>query len=214
MNSNPLNILLVDDHALVRSGIRLLLHDEMDIGRVEEADTATQALQWMRKEDWDVVIMDINMPGQNALSVLHLIKHEKPDLPVLILTMYSERQYALRALKEGASGFITKVSAPDTLITAIRKVVDGGAYVSPTLALLLAQNLRSKPKETLYDLLSDREFSVLCAIAEGKHLSQIGIDLNLSAKTISTYRTRVLNKLGMNTNTELVRYAVSNELIN
>jgi two-component system, NarL family, invasion response regulator UvrY len=214
MNHNHLKILLVDDHALVRSGIRLLLSDEPDIGRVGEADTATQALQLIRAEEWDVIIMDINMPGQNALSILHLIKHEKPELPVLILTMYSERQYALRALKEGASGFITKVSAPDTLITAIRKVVDGGAYVSPTLALMLAQNLRSKPRETLYDLLSDRELTVLCAIAEGKHLSQIGFDLNLSAKTITTYRTRVLNKLGMHTNTELVRYAVSNELIN
>jgi DNA-binding NarL/FixJ family response regulator len=214
MNNNHLKILLVDDHALVRSGIRLLLSDEPDIGRVGEADTATQALQLIRAEEWDVIIMDINMPGQNALSILHLIKHEKPELPVLILTMYSERQYALRALKEGASGFITKVSAPDTLITAIRKVVDGGAYVSPTLALMLAQNLRSKPRETLYDLLSDRELTVLCAIAEGKHLSQIGFDLNLSAKTITTYRTRVLNKLGMHTNTELVRYAVSNELIN
>jgi two-component system, NarL family, invasion response regulator UvrY len=143
-----------------------------------------------------------------------LIKYEKPELPVLILTMYSERQYALRALKDGASGFITKVSAPDTLISAIRKVVEGGAYVSPTLARLLAENLRTKPKETLYDLLSDREFAVLCAIAQGRHLNEIGSDLNLSAKTITTYRTRVLNKLSMHTNTELVRYALGNHLIN
>jgi two-component system, NarL family, invasion response regulator UvrY len=213
MNSKKLKILLVDDHALVRSGIRLLLTDEPDIGMVGEADTATQALQQVRSGDWDVVIMDINMPGQNALDVLQLIKYEKPELPVLILTMYSERQYALRALKDGASGFITKVSAPDTLISAIRKVVEGGAYVSPTLALLLAENLRVKPKETLYDLLSEREFSVLCAIAEGKHLSEIGSDLHLSAKTITTYRARVLSKLGMQTNTELVRYALGNNLI-
>jgi two-component system, NarL family, invasion response regulator UvrY len=214
MNNKKLKILLVDDHALVRSGLRLLLTDEPDIDMVGESDSATQALQLVRNGDWDVIIMDINMPGQNALDVLHLIKHEKPELPVLILTMYSERQYALRALKDGASGFITKVSAPDTLISAIRKVVGGGAYVSPTLALLLAENLRIKPKETLYDLLSEREFSVLCAIAEGKHLNQIGSDLNLSAKTITTYRSRVLSKLGMQTNTELVRYALGNNLIN
>jgi two-component system, NarL family, invasion response regulator UvrY len=213
MNNHQLKILLVDDHALVRTGIRLLLTDEPDIGMVGEADTATQALQMVRSGDWDVVIMDINMPGQNALDILQLIKYEKPELPVLILTMYSERQYALRALKDGASGFITKVSAPDTLISAIRKVVEGGAYVSPTLALLLAENLRVKPKETSYDLLSEREFSVLCAIAEGKHLSRIGSDLNLSAKTITTYRARVLSKLGMQTNTELVRYALGNNLI-
>jgi DNA-binding NarL/FixJ family response regulator len=214
MNNKKLKILLVDDHALVRSGLRLLLTDEPDIDMVGESDSATQALQLVRNGDWDVIIMDINMPGQNALDVLHLIKHEKPELPVLILTMYSERQYALRALKDGASGFITKVSAPDTLISAIRKVVGGGAYVSPALALLLAENLRIKPKETLYDLLSEREFSVLCAIAEGKHLNQIGSDLNLSAKTITTYRSRVLSKLGMQTNTELVRYALGNNLIN
>jgi two-component system, NarL family, invasion response regulator UvrY len=214
MNNRKLKILLVDDHALVRSGVRLLLTDEPDIGMVGEAETATQALQRVRGEDWDVVIMDINMPGQNALDVLQLIKYEKPELPVLILTMYSERQYALRALKDGASGFITKVSAPETLIAAIRKVVEGGAYVSSTLARLLAENLRKKPKETLYELLSDREFTVLCAIAEGKHLSQIGSDLNISAKTITTYRTRVLNKLDMHSNTELVRYALGNQLIN
>lgn len=213
MNNHKLKILLVDDHALVRCGVRRMLTDEPDIGIVGEADTATQALQLVRSGDWDVVIMDINMPGQNALDVLHLMKYEKPDLPVLILTMYSERQYALRALKVGASGFITKVSAPDTLILAIRQVIEGGAYVSATLALLLAENLRTKPKETLYDLLSEREFSVLCAIAEGKHLSQIGSDLNLSAKTITTYRARVLSKLGMQTNTDLVRYALGNNLI-
>ncbi len=213
MTNDRLRILVVDDHVLVRSGIRRILADEPDIEYVGEADTATQALKRIRNEQWDVIVMDINMPGHNTLDVLRLIKLEKPDLPVLILTMYPEEQYAMRVLKEGAAGYITKSSAPDNLISAIHKVVEGGAYVSPALALQLATQLRTKPKETLYDLMSNREFTVLCAIAEGKHLNQIADELNLSAKTISTYRTRVLNKLGMHSNTELVRYALENGLI-
>lgn len=213
MTNDRLRILVVDDHVLVRSGIRRILADEPDIEYVGEADTATQALKRIRSEQWDVIVMDINMPGHNTLDVLRLIKLEKPDLPVLILTMYPEEQYAMRVLKEGAAGYITKSSAPDNLISAIHKVVEGGAYVSPALALQLATQLRNKPKATLYDLMSNREFMVLCAIAEGKHLNQIADELNLSAKTISTYRTRVLNKLGMHSNTELVRYALEHGLI-
>ena len=213
MSSDKLKILVVDDHALVRSGVRRILQDEPDIEFVGEADTATQALKRVRSEEWDVVVMDINMPGRNALDVLRLMKLEKPELPILILTMYPENQYAMRALKDGASGYVTKGSAPDQLIAAIRKVVEGGAYVSSTLAMQLANQLRSKPKETLYDLLSDREFSVLCAIAEGKPLSQIANELSISAKTITTYRARVLGKLGMRTNTELMRYALEHGLI-
>lgn len=213
MSTDKLKILIVDDHALVRSGVRRILQDETDIEVVGEADNATQALKRVRSEEWDVVVMDINMPGQNALDVLRLMKIEKPELPVLILTMYPENQYAMRALKDGASGYVTKSSAPDHLISAIRKVVEGGAYISSTLAMQLANQLRSKPKETLDDLLSDREFSVLCAIAEGKPLSQIANELSLSAKTITTYRARLLGKLGMRTNTELVRYAIEHGLI-
>jgi len=213
VSRDKLKILVVDDHLLVRSGIRRILQDEPDIELVGEADTAAQGLKRIRSEDWDVVVMDLNMPGQNALDVLGLIKLEKPDLPVLILTMYPENQYALRALKDGASGYITKSSAPDHLITAIRKVVEGGAYVSPGLAMQLTTRLRSKAKETLYELLSDREFSVLCSIAQGKPLAQIADELNLSAKTITTYRSRVLSKLNMRTNTELVRYALDQGLI-
>lgn len=214
MSRNKLKILIADDHVLVRSGIKRLLSDELDIESVTGVDNAAQALKHVREEDWDVVIMDIDMPGQSAFDVLHLIKLEKPELPVLILTMHPEHQYAVRALKEGASGYITKNSAPDHLISAIHKVVEGGAYVSPALAFQLAARLRSKPKETLHELLSNRELTVMRAIAEGKHLSQIAAELNLSAKTITTYRTRVLNKLGMHTNTELVRYALEHGLIN
>jgi two-component system, NarL family, invasion response regulator UvrY len=213
VSRDKLKILVVDDHALVRSGIRRILQDEPDIELVGEADSAIHGLKRVRGEEWDVVVMDINMPGQNGLDVLRLIKLDKPDLPVLILTMYPENQYAMRALKDGASGYVTKASAPDHLIAAIHKVIEGGAYVSPGLAMQLATQLRSKPKETLHDLLSAREFSVLCAIAAGKPLAEIANELNLSAKTITTYRARVLSKLGMTTNTELVRYALQHGLI-
>jgi two-component system, NarL family, invasion response regulator UvrY len=199
---------------MVRSGIQRLLRDEIDVEKVAEADTATQALKYVREENWDLVIMDLKMPGQIPLDVLRLMKIEKPDIPVLILTMYPESEFAIRALKDGASGYITKNSAPDHLISAIRKVVQGGVYVSAELTAKLTSQLRVKRKETVLELLSDREFIVLCAIADGKHLSQIADELNLSSKTISTYRTRVLGKLGMRTNVELVRYALEHGLIN
>lgn len=213
MIEKKLRILIADDHALVRAGIKTILADEVDIELIGEADSATQALKRVRSENWDIVIMDINMPGQNSLDVLRLIKLEKPELPVLILTMHPENHYALRALKDGASGYLTKSGAPDDLVSAIHKIVNGGAYVSPALALQLAGQLRSKPRETLHELLSDREFTVLCAVASGKPLSQIATELNLSAKTISSYRTRVLSKLGMHSNSELVRYALEHHLI-
>jgi DNA-binding NarL/FixJ family response regulator len=210
---NKLRILIADDHALVRSGIRRLLRDEPEIEYVGEAETANHALQMVRKESWDVVILDINMPGQNALDVLRIIKQENPSLPVLILTMHAENQYALRALKAGASGYVTKASAPDQLISVIHKVVDGGAHVSPALVKEMATRLNGKPKEAIEEMLSDREYAVLCSIAQGKRLSQIADELSLSAKTITTYRTRVLEKLGVNSNTELVRFALDNNLI-
>ncbi len=213
MKRNKLRILIADDHVLVRSGIRRLLRDEPEIEYVGEVENASQALHAVRRETWDVLILDLNMPGQNALDVLRIIKNEKPGLPVLILTMHAENQYALRALKAGASGYVTKACAPDHLIAAIHKVIEGGAHVSPALVKEMATRLNWKPKEALDELLSDREYAVLCAIAQGKRLSQIADELSLSAKTITTYRTRVLEKLGVKSNTELVRYALDNNLI-
>lgn len=213
MTREKLKILLADDHGIVRAGIRRLLRDEPDIEVVGETDTASAALLMVRKEAWDVVVMDINMPGQSALDVLRLIKLEKPELPVIILTMHSEEQYAVRMLKAGAAGYVTKASAADYLLAAIRKVAEGGTYISAALASQLAARLKSQSKESLDDLLSDREFSVLCAIAEGKPLSQIAEELHLSAKTITTYRARVLSKLGMHSNTEMVRFALDHGLI-
>ena len=214
MKRTKLKILIVDDHALVRSGIRRLLRDEPAIEFVGEADTANHALQAVRKEDWDAVILDINMPGRNALDVVRIIKNEKPSLPVLILTMYPENQYAMRALKAGASGYLTKASAPDHLIAAIFKVVEGGTHVSPAVVKELATRLTGKGGEGLDEILSDREYEVLCAIAQGKRLAQIADELSLSAKTITTYRARLLEKLGLKTNIELMRFALDNKIIN
>lgn len=213
MTDVKLKILLVDDHAIVRAGVRRLLRDEPDIDVVGEAETAANALLMVRKEAWDVVVMDINMPGQSALDVLRLMKLDKPELSVIILTMHPEEQFAVRMLKAGAAGYVTKASAADYLIAAIRKVAQGGTYVSATLAAALAARLKSQPKESLDELLSDREFSVMCAIAEGKPLSKIASELHLSAKTITTYRARVMSKLGMHGNTELVRFALDHGLI-
>jgi DNA-binding NarL/FixJ family response regulator len=208
-----LKVLVADDHALIRSGIRRLLQDEPDIDYVGEAETASQALQRVRDEDWNVVIMDIDMPGQSTRDVLPLIKREKPTLPVLILTMHPENQYAVRMLKDGASGYLTKASAPENLIIAIRKVVGGGAYVSEALALQLTALLKWKHNENPHDHLTDREISVLCAIAEGKSLAAIAEAMHLSAKTITTYRKRVLDKLHLQSNTDLMRYALGHGLI-
>ncbi|MEQ1881773.1 MAG: response regulator transcription factor [Burkholderiales bacterium] len=213
MRHDALRILVVDDHALVRYGVTRLLRDEPDIEDIGEADTADLALKRIREESWDAVVMDINMPGKSAFDALRLIKQEKPELPVLILTMHAEEVYAMRALRDGASGYLTKASAPDHLVTAIRKVVDGGAYVSANLALQLATQLRSKTIDNLHELLSDREINVLCDIASGKPLSQIADELHLSAKTITTYRRRVLDKLQVHSNAELARYAIEHGLI-
>jgi two-component system, NarL family, invasion response regulator UvrY len=213
MRHDALKILVVDDHALVRYGVTRLLRDEPDIEDIGEADTADLALKRIREEPWDAVVMDINMPGKSAFDALRLIKQEKPELPVLILTMHAEEVYAMRALRDGASGYLTKASAPDNLVAAIRKIVDGGAYVSANLALQLATQLRSKTIDNLHELLSDREINVLCDIASGKPLAQIADELHLSAKTITTYRRRVLDKLQVHSNAELARYAIEHGLI-
>jgi two-component system, NarL family, invasion response regulator UvrY len=213
MSCKKLNILLADDHAIVRSGLKHMLEDLSDVGLVGEAENGGEALLRVRREEWDVVVLDLSMPGQNAMDVLRLMKTERPELPVLILSMFPEDQYALRALKAGASGYLTKASAPDQLIIAIRRVVEGDAYVSPKLARKLTENLHSKPARTVHELLSEREFFVLCAIAGGKSLTQIAEELSISTKTVSTYRTRLLTKMGMKSNVELARYAVEHGLV-
>ena len=208
-----LKVLIVDDHAVVRRGLRGILEEELSNASCGEARDAEQALQFLWHEPWDVVVLDITMPGRSGLELLSDVKHNWPDLPVLVLSMHPEDQYALRVLKAGASGYMTKESAPEELVQAIRKVLKGGKYVSSWLAEKLALNLQNHGQELPHELLSNREYEVLCQIASGRAVSQIGRDLHLSVKTISTYRRRILQKMDLANNAELTAYAVRHKLV-
>ena len=207
MNRTRLRVLIADDHAILRSGLKRLLHEMTEVEAIGEAEDGNQAVERMRAERWDVLLLDLDMPGQNPLDVLKLVKVDHPDAAVLILSMYPEEQFALRALKAGAAGYLNKKSAPEQLVTAIRRVGEGGTYISAALAAALAKNLQTRPVDTINDLLSDREFTVLRGIAAGRLITEIAKELNLSAKTVSTYRTRLLTKLSLHSNVELARYA-------
>jgi two-component system invasion response regulator UvrY len=209
-----MKILLTDDHAVVRHGLKQILADEFKRATFGEARNAQEALNRVWKENWDVVVLDITMPGRSGLEVLREIKKSKPKLPVLVLSMHPEGQFAVRVLKRGASGYMTKESAPEELVGAIKKVLAGGRYVSPSLAEKLANYLsggdaQKQPQEKL----SDREFQVLRLIASGKIVSEIAKELSLSVKTISTYRSRILEKMGMKNNAELMHYAMQHQLV-
>ena len=206
-------VLIVDDHAVVREGLKQILAEAPDTEVLSEAATGEEALEKVASEHYDVVILDISLPDTSGLEVLKQIKALRPQLAVLILTIHPEEQYAVRALQAGASGYMTKETAPDELAAAIRKVAQGGKYVSPTLAEKLAFGLGPKAKATPHETLSDREFQVLKMIASGKSIMAISEDLHLSKKTVSTYRRRILDKMGMETNAELIRYAIENGLV-
>jgi DNA-binding NarL/FixJ family response regulator len=194
-------------------GIRQMLADEPEITTTVEAKTVAEMMDYVRKEDWSVVVLDITLPDRSGLEALKDVKAIKPSLPVLILSMHPEDQYAVRVLKAGASGYVTKESAADELMKAIKKVVGGGRYISPTMAEKLAVAVGGDYEKPLHETLSDREFQVLCAIASGKKPGDIAAELGLSVKTVSTYRARVLEKMHMGSNAELTYYAVKNGLI-
>ncbi len=208
-----MKILLADDHAVVRHGLRQILADEFKRATFGEARNAQEALDLVWKDNWDVVILDITMPGRSGLEVLREIKKSKPRLPVLVLSMHPENQFAVRVLKRGAAGYMTKESAPEELVGAIKKVLAGGRYVSTSLAEKLATYLASDSQQPAQELLSDREFQVLRLIASGKIVSEIAKELSLSVKTISTYRTRVLEKMSLRNNAELMHYAMQHDLL-
>jgi two-component system, NarL family, invasion response regulator UvrY len=208
-----IRVLIADDHPIVRRGLKQILAEASDFAGPGEAPTAKEALQLLRDQKWDALILDINLPDQSGLEVLREVKEKYPHLPVLILSMHSEDQFGLRVLKSGASGFLTKDSAPDELIKAMRKILSGGRYISATLAEQLAASFTGEAKQTAHEQLTDREFQVLCLIASGKTVSEIADHLDLSVKTISTYRTRILEKMNMNTNAELTAYAVRQGLV-
>ena len=209
-----IKILIADDHAIVRAGLRQFIAGEQDMEVAGEAQTGAQAVEMVRNGTWDVVLLDISMPDQNGIDTLKRLQQIKPDLQVLILSGFSEKQYAVNMMRAGASGYLNKESAPGELVNAVRAVRQGRKYVSAALAQILANDLRAGQDERpLHASLSEREFQIFCKLASGISVSQIGKLLNLSVKTISTYRSRVLEKMHMSSNAELTNYAIRNRLI-
>ena len=208
-----MKILITDDHAVLRRGLRQILEDGFGKIQFGEAASGSEAIEAVAREHWDLVMLDITMPGRSGLDALKEIKVLKPNMRVLVLSVHSEDQFAVRVLKAGASGFLNKDSAPEELVKAVRKVLAGGRYVGDSLAEKLAGTLEKKGIEFAHELLSDREFQVLRMIGSGQTVSEIGGELSLSVKTVSTYRTRILEKMKLNTNAELTRYAFEHKLV-
>ena len=208
-----IRIVVADDHAIVRQGLRQILLAESDFSVVGEAANHVEVMQLLRRTACDILVLDIAMPGKNGIDTLKQAKAEMPKLPVLILSMYSEDQYALRALKAGASGYLTKMAAADQLVEAIRQVTRGRKYITPELGQSLAESINRDQDVPAHELLSDREFQTLRMIASGQSLTQIGVALSLSPKTVSVYRARLLAKLHMQSTAELTRYALENKLL-
>jgi DNA-binding NarL/FixJ family response regulator/HPt (histidine-containing phosphotransfer) domain-containing protein len=206
-------VLIVDDHTIVRCGLRAMLANEFSGAAFGEAADARQAFEQLRKAPWDIALLDITLPGKSGLDLLKELKAEWPTLPVLVLSGHPEDQFAVRVLKAGAGGYLTKESAPEELAKAIHKILAGGRYVSPALAEKLALDVGTDSARTPHEMLSDREYAVMALIGSGKTVKEIGAELSLSAKTISTYRARVLEKLSVKNSAEIVQYAIRNGLV-
>jgi DNA-binding NarL/FixJ family response regulator len=208
-----IKVMLADDHAIVRKGLRQLLEETGFIEVVAEADDYPAIMKAVRSFDMDVVVMDITMPGKNGIDVLKIVKGEKPKVAVLMLSMHPEDQYAVRALKAGASGYLTKNSAPEKLVEAIQTISGGRRYITPELAESLASHLTDDTDKPLHSTLSDREFQTIRLIASGRKLSEIAEELSLSPKTVSVYRARIMEKMKMKNNAELTHYALKHGLV-
>ncbi|MHA2219868.1 MAG: response regulator [Candidatus Hodarchaeales archaeon] len=209
-----LKTLIGDDHTLFREGLKRVLKEIPHIDKIEEACNGEEVLRKTTSNLYDLVILDISMPGRSGLDILKQLKCNRPGIYVLILSMHSEEEYAERALRAGASGYLTKESRPDELISAITKVVKGEKYVSSSLGERLANNLGNHSEKLLHETLSDREFEVMCMIASGKTVREIAEELLLSSKTISTHRMHILDKMRMKSNAQLTHYAIKNHLVN
>lgn len=209
-----MKIIIADDHALIRKGLKEILQQVKGLILLDEAENGSDLLMKISQNNYDIVVLDISMPGKSGLDVLKDIRRLNPDLPVLILSVYPEEQYAIRVLKAGASGYMTKDSAPDDLVNAIKKIVSGGKYISPSLAEILASEVKSGGTiKQLHENLSDREFQVMKKLAAGKTIKEISEELFLSPKTVSTYRTRIYEKMKFSSKAELTGYAIKNQLI-
>lgn len=209
----PTKILVVDDHSVVRQGVKQILEDIPNMVVVGEASTGGEALAEIRAKSYDIVLLDISLPQQNGLEVLKQILQIDATIKVLILSMHPEKQYAVRALRAGASGYLTKDTAPTELITAVEKIANGQKYVTLSLAEQLVAELSSDYPQEPHQLLSNREYQVMILLAKGETISEIGETLSISAKTVSTYRTRLLEKLNLNKTAEIIRYAIQNNLV-
>jgi two-component system, NarL family, invasion response regulator UvrY len=206
-------VLLVDDHPVVIQGIKQILAGMSEINHIGEAHNAAEALAKVNSEAWDIVVLDINLPDGSGFDVLKAVKRSHPRLPIIMLTLHSEAQFAARSLKAGASGYLTKEAAPEELVRALKKVLNGGRYISPELAHRVALGWEGGNKQEPHQLLSDREYQILHMIAGGYTATQIAEKLLLSVKTVSTYRSRVLEKLGLGSNAEIIRYAIEHQLV-
>lgn len=211
--ADKINVLIADDHAIVRQGLKQILSETDDLHVAGEADDGADALRLARNQEWDVFLLDVTMPNRNGIDTLKQLKKEFPRLPVLILSMHPEEQYAVRAIKSGASGYLTKQSAPELLVTAIRQVAAGKKFISPSLAERLAEAITDDSERPPHEHLSDREYEVFILIASGKTLTQIAEQLSLSVATVSTYRARIIEKTNLRSNAEMIRYGLERALV-
>jgi len=213
MNSSIIKIGIVDDHAIVRAGLKQFLSEMVDMRVVGEASTGREAIDLVRTTEMDVIIMDLSMPGQSGIDALAMIRAKAPDVGILILSGYPEEQYAVNLIKQGASGYLNKECEPMEIVHALRTIALGRRYISPSVAELIAQQLDRKDGSAAHDLLSEREFQVFLKLAKGETAGEIANALSLSVKTVSTYRTRLMEKMGLTSNSDLTYYALKNKLI-
>jgi DNA-binding NarL/FixJ family response regulator len=208
-----IKILIADDHSIVRQGLKQIVADETGMDVTAEASNSSEVFDLLKNGSWDILILDINMPGTSGLAALKQLKDQYPHLPILILSMYSEDQYGIRAFQSGADGYLDKISAPEELVNAIRKIVNGGKYLRPSLAEKLALSINIHKHKSNHENLSNREYEILCAIASGKSAENIADELLISKSTVYSYRKRILEKMNMKTNVQLTQYAIHNHLI-
>ena len=210
--TNKIRILIADDHAVVRQGLKQILEENDDMNVVSEHTNGAEALDWLRKHDCDIALIDIAMPGMNGIDLLKKLHKEKPNLPVLVLSIYAEEQYAVRLIRAGASGYLTKECAPTEVVEAVRYVAGGNKYISPAVVEMLAKRAGNTSEKAPHKTLSDREYQILLQLVSAKTVTDIANNLGLSVKTVSTYRSRILEKMHLRNNSELMHYAVENHL--